>query len=354
MGLFGDTRPKNYIPVWYMRQAGRYHQHYQNLKKDHDFTTLCKVPELATEVTMGPIEAFGFDAAILFSDILFPLDQLGMGLRYLDQGPQLGFLLKDGDHTSLATKLIEVQSPRDYFHFQKQALQLLGKRLSPEKTLIGFVGAPFTLYTYAMEGTHSGQLIATKKGLYPAQNAGPSLFEAFVEKLYPTLLQSMISQAEGGAQAMGIFDTAAGEISLFDFEKFVVPVIRRLTQDFKKRFPLCPIIYYSKLTHLPYLKALQDPHIDVLGIDWRVDIAAALNQLSEQYMIQGNIDPAWLHLSWSQLENNLQNFYSNLKKSAPSKSARWIMGLGHGITVKTPEENVLKSVQYIQKNFHPF
>jgi uroporphyrinogen decarboxylase len=180
MGLFNDRtifkNGKTAVPVWFMRQAGRYHDHYQNIKKNSDFMTMCKNPELATEITMGPISEFGFDAAILFSDLLFPLEQMGMGLSYESGPPQLSFKLETPEHLR---KLHLINSAEEFFGFQKRALELLKNRLPNNKTLLGFVGGPFTLYTYAVEGSHSGNLISSKKGLYDGR------FHGFMEILMP-------------------------------------------------------------------------------------------------------------------------------------------------------------------------
>ena len=154
MGLFENRKSKEHkgdqgVPVWFMRQAGRYHAHYQGIRKDRNFMDMCKNPELACEITMGPIRDFGFDAAILFSDLLFPLEYLGMGLSY-DSGPPT--LERTYEEVSNLSKWQRKGEATDFFSFQGEAVKLLRKELPKEKNLLGFVGAPFTLYTYAVEG----------------------------------------------------------------------------------------------------------------------------------------------------------------------------------------------------------
>ena len=332
----GKTR----VPVWYMRQAGRYHDHYQNLKKSHDFMTLCKTPELACEVTMGPIDDFDFDAAILFSDLLFPLEQLGTGLVY-NPGPKL-------DKTVSTLKDLEglklTGHTQDYYQFQKDACINIRKALPDTKTLLGFVGAPFTLYAYAVEGAHAGALVSSKTGLYDGR------FEKFSEVLLPNVLGEMIMQTEGGADAMCIFDTAVGELTVKDFKNIVLPKIKWLTSEFKKLYPNKRIIYYSRNTHLNHIREIQDPNIDVLGVDWRHDIGAVLNEFGNDYYIQGNFDPCWLHLPWEKCRDNLQSFYQEIQDhNAPLN--KWICGLGHGVLQHTPMENVRNSVQYVHDHF---
>jgi uroporphyrinogen decarboxylase len=344
MGLFTERRQVNQktaAPVWFMRQAGRYHSHYQNIKKDSDFMTMCKNPDLATEITMGPIEDFNFDAAILFSDLLFPLEQLNLGLSYHSGPPTLETHLKTLDQVK---KLKPIKPASEFYQFQAQALTKLRERLDPAVTLLGFVGAPFTLYTYAVEGSHAGGLISSKQGLFDGR------FEAFMEKLFPELLENMIIQARGGANAVCLFDTAAGELAFFEYRDHILPVLRKLTRAFKESCPNTPLIYYSKFTQLHYLHEIQDSNIDVLGVDWRHDMPTVLNELGRDYMIQGNFDPSLLHLPWPELEKCLKAFYENIQKTKTPLD-RWIMGLGHGVLQHTPEENVRNCVKYIQNNF---
>jgi uroporphyrinogen decarboxylase len=344
MGLFLDRtiiNGKTQVPVWFMRQAGRYHSHYQGIKKNSDFMTMCKNPTLACEITMGPINDFNFDAAILFSDLLFPLEQLGFGLSYESGPPTLKFKLES---FSDLKKCHIMQPANVFYNFQKTACSLLKKELPSTKSLLGFVGAPFTLYTYATEGSHSGNLTSSKKGFYDGR------FQAFCEMLLPNLIEEMKVQAEGGADAICLFDTAVGELTLDDFKSFIVPMLKQITASFKKSFPQKNIIYYSKLTQIHYLHEIQDSNIDVLGIDWRVSLPEALKELGRDYMIQGNIDPSYLHYDWPILEEKLKQFWGNLaEKNLPLN--KWICGLGHGVLQHTPEVNVRKTVEYIHQNF---
>lgn len=331
---------KTKVPVWFMRQAGRYHDHYQNLKKSHDFMTLCKDPKLACEVTMGPIDEFNFDAAILFSDLLFPLEQMGTGLVY-NPGPKLDLTIETLDDL----KRLKMSGHSDsYYQFQKDACILLKQALPKTKTLLGFVGAPFTLYAYAVEGSHAGSLVSSKKGLYDGR------FEAFTEVLLPNVLGEMKMQAQGGADALCIFDTAVGECTVKDFKNIILPKLRWLTKEFKKSYPDKKVIYYSRNTHMNHLREIQDDNIDVLGVDWRHNIGDVLNVFGKDYYIQGNFDPCWLHLSWDQCEQNLNDFYKEIT-AQNARLDRWICGLGHGVLQHTPQENVKKAVEYIHSHF---
>ncbi len=343
MGLFNNrTKHKNEtgVPVWFMRQAGRYHSHYRKIKANSDFITMCKDPKLACEVTLGPIDEFDFDAAILFSDILFPLEQLGMGLEY-NPSPKMNFRLES---ISDIKKLKKIDSAENFYNFQSDALKMLKQQLPTSKSLLGFVGAPFTLYAYAVEGGHSGNLVSSKLGLHDGR------FAMFMELLIPELVKKMIIQAKAGADAIAIFDTAAGELSLHDYKKFVIPVLKKITGELKASCPKTKIIYYSKFTQLEYLDSIEDKNIDVLGIDWRCGLPTFLKHFGDDYMIQGNIDPAWLHLPWDQLKQNLTSYWQDLKSNDLDMD-RWICGLGHGVLIQTPEINVKNSVDLIHKLF---
>src|SRR5207237_969456 len=201
-------------PIWLMRQAGRYHKHYQALRAKHSFVDLCKQPELAAEVALGPVMDFGFDAAILFSDLLFPLEALGMGLEYTDHGPQLGWQLSE----QTISQMRSVEDAWPHLLFQGEAMRATRERIPSDRSVIGFVGGPWTLFVYAVEGTHKGSLVNTKK-LLP-------LFPRLCDSIVPLLKRSIASQLDNGAEVVMIFDTAAGELSPQLFQHEVVPQVQ--------------------------------------------------------------------------------------------------------------------------------
>jgi uroporphyrinogen decarboxylase len=317
-------------PVWFMRQAGRYHSHYQALKAKHSFIELCKNPALACEVTMGPIRDFGFDAAILFSDLLFPLEAMGMGLSY-DPGPKLGWNLKtrrDLDRLKGGAALAGELA------FQGEALRLLQQKLDPSKGLIGFVGGPLTLYCYAAEGGHAGELQDARMGFEDGR------YQGFVERLHDLLVANMGLQARSGAQAVAVFDTSAGEFSAAEYAKYGVPALRRVFADFRDRLPGTPIIYYSRGTGPEQWRELEDSGVSCLGVDWRHDLAEVLKNWSPKFAVQGNIDPEWLHLPARELESQLRIVFKKVLMLPKATRRGWICGLGHGVLQRTPEENV--------------
>ncbi|MDX1582348.1 MAG: uroporphyrinogen decarboxylase family protein, partial [Thermoanaerobaculia bacterium] len=193
--------PQPVPPVWFMRQAGRYHRHYQELRKKHSFMELCKEPELAAEVAFGPVDDFDFDVSILFSDLLFPLQALGLSLEYGDSGPQLDPKL---DQSELK-KLRSIDDALPHLEFQREAMKKTRERIPDDKSVIGFVGGPWTLFVYAVEGSHKGNLIDVK--------TATDLYRAFSDQLVPLLIENIRLQLDGGAEIVMIFDTAAGEVS---------------------------------------------------------------------------------------------------------------------------------------------
>jgi uroporphyrinogen decarboxylase len=317
-------------PVWFMRQAGRYHRHYQRLRARHDFIDLCKKPELAVEVTLGPIEDFGFDAAILFSDLLFPLEAMGMGLRY-EPGPKLDWHLRSG--ADLA-RLKGGAARAAHMSFQAEAITQLRAQLAPETALIGFVGGPFTLYAYAVAGSHEG---FEREGIAGLDDG---LYTGFNERLCELLAANMALQAEAGADCVAIFDTAAGTLSAEPFARLAAPALAAVVREFRARCPDTPLIYYSRDTGPAHWAALRGIDLQCLGIDWRNDLEQALRSQAEHWSVQGNIDPQWLLLPPDELEALVRGVFTRVLALPQASRGAWVCGLGHGVLQHTPEDNV--------------
>ncbi len=331
MNLFEKTLRKENTarpPVWFMRQAGRYHSHYQELREKNSFIELCKKPEVACEVTMGPIRDFDFDSAILFSDLLFPLEAMGMGLSY-EPAPTLSW------HLSRYEDLERLETPHvSHMQFQADAMSLIRKELPKTKGLIGFVGGPLTLFCYAVEGSHKGDLTPSKNGLIDGR------YDVFCEKLVPMLAENMALQARAGADTIAVMDTCAGEFSPAQYHEKVVPVLKELFTKFKALCPNTPITYYSKKTGPQHWDQLIDLPIDCIGVDWNHDIVEVLKKYHGRFGIQGNIDPDWLFLEPKELEKRLREVFAKVKALPEEMRRGWICGLGHGVLPKTPEANV--------------
>lgn len=316
-------------PVWFMRQAGRYHSHYQNLKRQHSFMDLCKKPALARDVTMGPIADFDFDAAILFSDLLFPLESLGMGLVY-DPGPKLGFRLET------AADLSRLNSGRDMARdlaFQGEAMQLIRKALSPDKGLLGFVGGPLTLFVYAVEGSHAESLASAEAGLSDGR------FDGFNARLIEGLAENMAVQARGGADVIAVMDTSAGDFSVETYARHVVPALRALLDAYHAKNTGVPVLYYSRGTGPDHWAKLRGLPMAGIGVDWRTDLRNVL-KTRETWAVQGNFDPNDMLLPTHELEPKLREWFNGIRALPESTRTGWICGLGHGILQTTPEAHV--------------
>jgi uroporphyrinogen decarboxylase len=317
-------------PIWLMRQAGRYHKHYQVLRQQHSFMDLCKRAELAAQVALGPVQDFDFDAAILFSDLLFPLEALGMGLEYTARGPQLGWNLNQ----QTLSRLRSIEDAWPHLLFQRDALRATRDLLPEDRSLIGFVGGPWTLFVYAVEGSHSGSLVESKKLL--------SLFPRFCETIVPLLTMNIKLQLEAGAEVVMIFDTAAGELSPEIFKAEVAPQLAALTAKDGSRLG-----YYSRGTQAAHLRhpVFLEGKLAGVGIDSRWSMPEALDLFPSGF-VQGNFDQALLLSDRNDLKRHLDRY---LKPLAGRVTPGWVCGLGHGVLPGTPEDNVRLFVDTVRE-----
>ncbi len=302
-----NRTPQAVPPIWFMRQAGRYHKHYQGLRAQHSFMDLCKKPELAAQVALGPVAEFDFDVSILFSDILFPLEALGMGLDYTDHGPQLEFKLNPETIQTLGP----VDKAVQFMGFQKEAMKATRAVLPADKSLIGFVGGPWTLFVYAVEGSHAGSLIQSKTLI--------SLFPQFLEKMYPLLKENIRLQFEGGAEVVMVFDTAAGEVSPAFFQQWIQPVLTHLSQDYPGK-----VGYYSKGTQPVFFNKsfVELPWVGQ-GFDHRCSLVDSF-KVQNKGFVQGNFDQSLLFLEESEFKKALHTFLAPLKSLSPAQRAGWV------------------------------
>ena len=325
--------PQRVPPIWLMRQAGRYHRPYQALRRSHGFEELCRDPELAAEVAMGPIDDFDFDAAILFSDLLFPLEALGMSLSYDDGPPKLDGPL-DAARIARFRPLDEALAR---LRFQADAVRLTRARLSPDKGLIGFVGGPWTLFVYAMEGSHAGAMKVAKSSW--------DLYRAFAQHMTPLLRANIATQLDAGADVVMVLDTAAGELPPAYFQRDAAPDLATLGEAFSGRLG-----YYTKASH----PDLIDPMLSSgtfagIGVDSRWELARLLARPNRQAFIQGNFDPAWLFLPRTDLDRAIDEFVAPVRALDIEQRRGWICGLGHGVLPGTPESAVRTFVTTIRE-----
>jgi uroporphyrinogen decarboxylase len=324
----------DYTPIWIMRQAGRYLPEYQAVRKRVDFLTLCKTPELAAEVTLQPVDILGVDAAILFSDILIPLEPMGVRVRFLEKkGPQLRPVIrKERDIEKLT-----VINPKRDVPFVLDTIKLLRRKLRRKVPLIGFSGAPFTLATYMIEGGSSKNFLETKRMMFSA----PGLFHRLMEKITETTISYLSAQIKAGAQAVQIFDSWAGALSPADFREHSLPFVKMTIEALR---PLgVPIIYFVNNCG-GLLELARTSGADVIGIDWRVDIGKAITRLGKDVSVQGNLDPLALFSDEGVLQWKVADI---LKKGRRARGH--IFNLGHGILPQTSPEMAKRLVQMVHE-----
>lgn len=320
-------------PVWMMRQAGRYHQHYQQLRAKYDFVTLCKQPELAAKVALGPIQDFDFDVAILFSDLLFPLEALGLGLSY-DPSPRLHRRLTP----EILSDLRSQEEALEDLQFQKEAVRLTRELLPKDKSLIGFVGGPWTLFTYAVEGAHQGSLAGAKTQV--------ELYRQFAERLVPLLVENIRLQLEGGAELVMVFDTAAGETAATFFRHEIETHLTHLATAFPTR-----VGYYSKGTLPEHVERLwAEGAFAGFGVDHRWELPRLFQEVPRGFL-QGNFDQALLFAERDEFKKILNQYLSQFEELSPEQRAGWVCGLGHGVLPGTPEANVRYFVARVREVF---
>jgi uroporphyrinogen decarboxylase len=324
--------PVDYTPVWIMRQAGRYLPEYQAVRAEVDFLTLCKTPELAAKVTIQPVERLGVDAAILFSDILIPVEAMGMHLEFSDRkGP----VLREPVRTKSALERLIIPDTEDSMPFVLETIRILRRRLNVP--LIGFSGAPFTLATYIIEGGSTKSFANTKKIMF--QN--PGLFNDLMDKLTVTVISYLTAQIRAGAQAVQVFDSWAGILTPEDYRNYVLPYVKRAISELKKEG--VPVIYFANEC-AGLLGEIKKTGADVIGIDWRIDLKEAIKRLGKRYSVQGNLDPCALYLPKDKIEERVKDI---LWKGEFARGH--IFNLGHGILPETPVENAIAMVEAVHK-----
>lgn len=322
-------------PVWFMRQAGRYQRSYQARRRKHTFEELCREPHLAASVALDAVQEFDFDAAILFSDLLFPLNALGFPLKYDDGGPKLGRRLDK----PLLARLRSPERAMASLAFQAEALALTRYGLPADKGLVGFIGGPWTLFVYAMEGTHAGTLVRSKTSM--------DLYRKFAPRLLPVLQRSARAQLDAGADVVMVFDTAAGELSPAAFQEHIAPDLRKLAGSSPGQLG-----YYARGVQAAHLGGAAAGGIGEwggIGFDWRWTLTDVLAARGRNGFVQGNFDPTLLHLTDRALARAVARFVDPIA-ALPARHRRgWVCGLGHGVLPGTPERSVRDFVRTVRR-----
>ncbi|MGH9937987.1 MAG: uroporphyrinogen decarboxylase [Blastocatellia bacterium] len=314
-------------PVWMMRQAGRYMPEYRALRAKHDFMTMCKTPELAAEVSLQPYEILGVDGVIMFSDILVPVEAMGMKVDIIEsKGPVLDDPIRAGAQVE---KLI-IPDPVETMPFVMETIRLLRKRLDHEAPLIGFAGAPFTLASYMVEGGGTRNYAEIKRIMYRE----PKTLHRLLDKLADTIILYINAQIEAGAQVVQIFDTWAGELSAADYEEFALPYEQKVFERIHRGpsgLTVPAILYINGCSHI--LEKMVESGANVLSIDWRIDLAEARRRVGDKVALQGNLDPCELLGTPETIAESVKGI---LKKGG---GVGHIVNLGHGILPMVPVEN---------------
>jgi len=321
-------------PVWFLRQAGRYMPEYQALRRSHRLLEICRTPALAAEVTLQPIERLDVDAAILFADILLPLEPLGVGLEFAQgDGPQIERPVRAA---------ADVDRLRDFdvatdLGYVGESVERIVRELAGRVPLIGFAGAPFTVASYVIEGGSAKGFVRTKRFMYEE----PEAWARLMSRLARLTLDYLRMQVTAGADAVQLFDSWVGNLSPADYRRFVMPHSRAVLE------PLAalgvPVIHFGTQTG-GILGDMRSAGATVVGIDWRVDLRAAWDSLGQDVAVQGNLDPVTLLAPWASVSEATRE----ILRSVAGRPGH-VFNVGHGILPETPVEVVADVVRLVRE-----
>lgn len=315
----GETLPR--LPVWMMRQAGRYLPEYRAIRANHPFLEVCKTPDLAVEVSLQPLHLLGVDAVIVFSDILIPAEAMGLKLELGDAGPNL----PEPVRSKRDVEKLHLFDPEIETGFLPEAIRRIVREIGPAVPVLGFAAAPWTLACYMVEGrTREG--FATVKSFLLHD---PATFRNLLHRIAQATIPYLKAQIAAGAAAVQLFDTWCGELSLRDYEEFALPATQEIISGLGGS---APVIYYTKASH-HLLPAVARSGANVLSVDWRVDLRELRDKLGPRIALQGNVDPAVLFGPPDKIRRATQEAMSALGGTGH------ILNLGHGILQHTPVEH---------------
>ena len=329
-------RPTDVRPVWFMRQAGRYMKQYREIRAKMGILEMCKRPDIAAQVTLQPIEALDVDAAIIFADLLLPVEPMGLKLQFVSgEGPRIDNPVR----TSSDVDSLSISNTED-LGYVGESIQLVTKALAGRVPVIGFVGAPFTLASYMIEGGPSKTFLKTKQMMYKDE----TLWRRLMGKLVDVLGPFAIMQVASGARAIQVFDSWVGALGPDDYVRFVAPYSRALIE--RIRTTGVPTIHFGTGA-AGFFKELHAAGGDVMGVDWRVNIDQAWMDISYRSAVQGNLDPAALFAPLPELKARVHEL---LKRTGTRPGH--IFNLGHGILPETQVDNVRAVVEMVRE-FRP-
>ena len=325
--------PVDATPVWFMRQAGRYMTEYRALRAKHSILEMCKTPELAAQVTLQPIDRFPLDAAIIFADILLPLEPMGIHLEFAEgEGPVIENPVRD---RAAVDRLKPVEG--DELDYVAEAIRQTRRALNDRVPLIGFAGAPFTLASYAIEGGGSRNYLRTKHMMY----ADPKAWHRLMDKFARVITGYLRRQIKAGAQAIQLFDSWVGCLSAGDYAEYVVPHVQMIFEGLKREG--VPLIHFGTGT-TAILRQMRDAGGDVIGVDWRVPLDEAWDRVGHDRAVQGNLDPLVLFAPLHEIERRVEDILRRVG-GRPGH----IFNLGHGILPSTPIDHVAATIDMVHK-----
>lgn len=315
------------LPVWMMRQAGRYLPEYREIRARHSFLEVCKTPDLAAEVSLQPFRRLGVDAVIIFSDILIPAEAMGLALELEDKGPNL----PEPVRSQADVGKLHIFDPENETGFLMEALRRAVRQAGPDVPILGFAASPWTLACYMVEGRTREGFATVKSFLYRE----PSVFRELLHKIAQATILYLKAQIAAGVAAVQLFDTWCGELDLRDYTEFVLPAVQETISGLGNKVP---VIYYTKGSHhlLPHVVKAG---ADVLSVDWRVPLSEVRKLAGPHVALQGNLDPAVLYAPQEKIRQATLDIISQLSGHGH------ILNLGHGILPATPVENAQLFIQ---------
>jgi len=325
--------PVDRTPVWFMRQAGRYMAEYRTVRKQYSLIEICKKPQVAAEVTITAAEILGVDAAIIFADLLLPLEVMGLPFHFsAGEGPVIEKPVRiKEDVTRLRTDRAAELG------YVSEAVRLVCKHFGANLPVIGFCGAPFTLASYMIEGGGSRNYVYAKKMMY----LSPDVWDQLMQKLVAVTSEYAAEQVKAGADAIQIFDSWVGCLSVEDYRRYVLPRTTELVKKLQKTG--APVIYFGtdSATLLP---SMQETGAEVIGLDWRIPLDEGWRSLGYKAAVQGNLDPVLLFAGWKELKQRAEE----ILQRAGGRPGH-IFNLGHGILPETPVENVKSLAKFLRE-----
>ncbi len=327
------AQPVDRTPVWFMRQAGRYMAEYRAVRKQYSLIEICKKPEVAADVTITAAEILGVDAAIIFADLLLPLEVMGLDFHFeAGEGPVIQKPLRD----KASVKALRTDRAPE-LGYVSEAVRLVAKHFGTRLPVIGFCGAPFTLASYMIEGGGSRNYVHTKKMMY----SSPDVWDELMNKLVAVTSEYAAEQVTAGADTIQIFDSWVGCLSVEDYRRYVLPRTAQLVKKLQETG--VPVIYFGtdSATLLP---SMQETGAEVIGLDWRIPLNEGWQRLQYKSAVQGNLDPVLLFADWKELKLRAED----ILRRAGGRPGH-IFNLGHGILPETPVENVKALAKFVQE-----